>query len=296
MSTTTNVRTDPQDVLNELAESARSIRTGIACENGDMLLSASQRMGASAFTWPAALFVWGPGSWSDLHRHHCVQLVMALNGALRFRRRPRQRWTTCGAVLVRPDAWHEVNARGTDVLIAFVDAESELGAALVTRTASDVAPISPATLTKWRMQLGEPDSLTAARVEPWVTGTLLCERQPPSLDHRVKRVLRDLPNRLAEAKAVSLDVVAASVGLSASRFLHLFTTSVGVPLRPYVLWLRLQCGASELARGKSVADAAYTAGFSDAAHFTRTFRRMIGATPRQILQRGFAARDFHLKA
>jgi len=296
VSTTTNVRTDPQDVLNELAESARSIRTGIACENGDMLLSASQRVDASAFTWPAALFVWGPGSWSDLHRHHCVQLVMALNGALRFRRRPRQRWTTCGAVLVRPDAWHEVNARGTDVLIAFVDAESELGAALVTRTASDVAPISPATLTKWRMQLGEPDSLTAARVEPWVTGTLLSERQPPSIDHRVKRVLRDLPNRLAEAKAVSLDVVAASVGLSASRFLHLFTTSVGVPLRPYVLWLRLQCGAGELARGRSVSDAAYTAGFSDAAHFTRTFRRMIGATPRQILQRGFAARDFHLKA
>jgi len=78
--------------------------------------------------------------------------------------------------------------------------------------------------------------------------------------------------------------------------MHLFTKSVGVPLRPYVLWLRLQCGARALALGKSVADAAHAAGFSDAAHFTRTFRRMIGATPRQILRRGFAARDFHLKS
>jgi AraC-like DNA-binding protein len=195
---------------------------------------------------------------------------------------------------VRADAWHEVNARGTDVLIAFVDAESELGAALTERTAADVTPVPLATVAQWRTRLGDSASLTAARVEPWVTTTLLSNRRPPSIDHRVKRVLRNLPNRLAEAETVSLGAIAASVGLSPSRFLHLFTTSVGVPLRPYVLWLRLQCGASELARGKSVADAAHAAGFSDAAHFTRTFRRMIGATPRQVLQRGFAARDFHL--
>jgi len=261
-----------------------------------MLLPAAQYVGASAFTWPAALFLWGPGSWSDLHRHHCVQLVMALDGNLRFRQGARQRWRRCGAVLVRADARHEVDARGTNVLIAFVDPESELGGALSERTALEVAPIAPATIAEWRRQLGEAGSLTAARVEPWVTGTLLCDRRPLSIDHRVKRVLRNLPNRLAEAEAVSLNAVAASVGLSPSRFLHLFTTSVGVPLRPYVLWLRLHCGARELARGRSVAEAAYAAGFSDAAHFTRTFRRMIGATPRQILKRGFAARDFHLKA
>ena len=259
-----------------------------------MLLPASTYTGAAAFAWPAALFLWGPGAWTDLHRHHCVQLVMALTGTIRFRQRQRQRWTTGGAVLVRPDAWHEVDARGTHVMIAFVDAESDLGAALAARTEADVAPIPAGTVAVWRAQLGKPTSLTAARVEPWVTHTLLRERRPPSIDHRVTRVLRALPGKLANAEAVSLAAVATSVRLSPSRFLHLFTTSVGVPLRPYVLWLRLQCGARELARGMSVADAAYAAGFSDAAHFTTTFRRMIGATPRQVLRRGFAARDFHI--
>jgi AraC-like DNA-binding protein len=281
--------------LNELAASTHGRSWKYPCEDRVMLLPASQSAGASAFTWPAALFLWGPGSWSDLHCHHCVQLVLALDGTLRFRQHPRQRWMACGAVLVRPDALHEVDARGSDVLIAFVDPESDLGAALAERTGSDVATIPPATIAEWRRQLGEPASLTAARVEPWVTDTLLRDRRSPSIDHRVKRVLRALPGRLAEAEAVSLNAVAASVGLSPSRFLHLFTTSVGVPLRPYVLWLRLQCGAGELARGKSVADAAHAAGFSDAAHFTRTFRRMMGATPRQVLRRGLAARDFHVK-
>jgi AraC-like DNA-binding protein len=282
-------------VLNELAAFGRRIwALTVPCENAGMLLPASTYTGASAFAWPAALFLWGPGSWSDLHRHHCVQLVMALSGTLRFRQRQRQRWTTCGAVLVRPDAWHEVDARGADVMIAFLDAESDLGAAFAARTESHVAPIPAGTVAEWRAQLGKPTSLTAARVEPWVTQALLRERRLPSIDHRVKRVLRALPGKLAGAEAVSLNAVAASVRLSPSRFLHLFTTSVGVPLRPYVLWLRLQCGARELACGKSVADAAYAAGFSDAAHFTRTFRRMIGATPGQVLRRGFAARDFHI--
>jgi AraC-like DNA-binding protein len=259
-----------------------------------MLLPAAPSVGTSAFTWPAALFVWGAGSWSDLHRHHSVQLVLALQGTLRFRERPHQHWTTCGGVRVRPDAQHEVDARQTDVLIAFVDAESDLGAALAAHMHSDVAPVAPPTIASWRAQLGEPASLTPSRVEAWVTQTLLSHRRQPPLDHRVKRVLDILPKRLAEAEAVSLDAVAESVGLSPTRFMHLFTTSVGVPLRPYVLWLRLQCGAGELARGKSVADAAHAAGFSDAAHFTRTFRRMLGATPRQLLRRGLAARDFHL--
>jgi AraC-like DNA-binding protein len=260
-----------------------------------VLLPASTPVGASAFTWPAALFLWGPGSWSDLHRHHCLQLVMALKGRLRFRERARQRWTRCGGVLVRPDAWHEVDARQTDVLIAFVDPESDLGAALAERTQSHVAPIAPRTIAAWRAQLGQPASLTARRVEPWVTETLLQDCRPPPLDHRIKRVLKILPSRLAESESVSLAAVAATVGLSPSRFMHLFTTSVGVPLRPYVLWLRLQYGASELARCASVADAAHAAGFADAAHFTRTFHRMLGATPRQILRRGLAARDFHVR-
>jgi AraC-like DNA-binding protein len=71
---------------------------------------------------------------------------------------------------------------------------------------------------------------------------------------------------------------------------------VRVPRGPYVLWLRLQCRAGELVRGKSVTDAAYTAGFSDAAHFTPHVSRMIGATPRQVLQRGIAARGFQIRA
>jgi AraC-like DNA-binding protein len=64
--------------------------------------------------------------------------------------------------------------------------------------------------------------------------------------------------------------------------MHVFTESVGLPLRRYILGLRLQRACSELKAGSNVTSAACCAGFSDAAHLTRTFRRMLGITPTNL--------------
>jgi len=259
-----------------------------------MLIGGPKRPNPAALLWPAALVVWGPGSASSLHRHHCVQLVLALRETLRVRERARQTWQRCGGVLIRPDVAHEVDARNTDVLIAFVDPESELGTALLDRIAGEVATLSSRVVAEWRSTLGDPATLHAARVEPWLKTELLGNVRSPRLDPRVKRALRVIRDQLAEPGDVSLARLARNVGLSPSRLMHLFTTSVGVPLRPYVLWLRIQRAAGELATGRSATEAAHAAGFSDAAHLTRTFRRMLGATPRDIVKRQPATRDLQL--
>src|SRR5262249_30102412 len=94
-----------------------------------------------AMAWPAAMIVWGPGYRTAGHRHHCIQLVMVMKGTLRIRRGRGDRWLTCGAALVRADVPHEVDARNATILIAFVDAESDLGSALDERIKSDIFPI-----------------------------------------------------------------------------------------------------------------------------------------------------------
>ena len=63
--------------------------------------------------WPAAMIVWGPGYTATAHRHHCIQLVMAMSGTLLIRSGHQDRWLKCGAALVRPDVVHEVDARST---------------------------------------------------------------------------------------------------------------------------------------------------------------------------------------
>src|SRR5262249_56386848 len=126
------------------------------------------------------------------------------------------------------------------------------------------------------------NTLTEARVERWVRTHLLHQRRPVKIHPRVNRVLKYLREKLGVSDDFSLKTLASISGLSQSRFMHVFTESVGVPLRPYILWLRLQRAACDLQDGATITSAAHSAGFSDGAHLTRTFRRMLGMTPTDL--------------
>ena len=104
-----------------------------------------------------------------------------------------------------------------------------------------------------------------------------------TLDSRIAQAVRLLrENR--DARRSLLDL-AREVGLSPRRFRHLFRREIGMSAQSYVVWLRINEACADLARGASLSDAAYEAGFSDAAHFTRTFRRTFGLAPSQVANR-----------
>ena len=110
-------------------------------------------------------------------------------------------------------------------------------------------------------------------------------RRPVELDPRLQRVVTHVRSRLGSSDSLSLKTLAALAGMSSGRFMHLFTQSLGVPVRPYIRWLRLQLAACELMDGATASMAAHRAGFSDAAHMTRTFRHMLGTTPSELAMR-----------
>jgi AraC-like DNA-binding protein len=246
------------------------------CQNPLMPLAARKGMAP----WPPVLMVLGPGFATAAHRHHCVQLLMALRGSLRVRSGRKSEWRKCGAVWVRPDAIHEMDARGSTLLIGFISAESDMGAALTERIDGEIACVPARQVARWRAALGSlPD---AARAERWLFTSFMPRRRDVTIHPGVRRVLAHLREPRAEFDGLSLTALAGIAGLSPSRFMHAFTESVGIPVRPYILWIRLQRGACDLMDGASVTNAAHRAGFSDAAHMTRTFRRMLGATPSNL--------------
>ncbi|MDX1757116.1 MAG: helix-turn-helix transcriptional regulator [Marinobacter sp.] len=107
------------------------------------------------------------------------------------------------------------------------------------------------------------------------------------MDSRIARLLGSLDDcfqsECIKPASWRASEVAKSLALSESRFLHLFRQEMGIAWRPYLLWRRLLCAVNVLRHGGNATDAAHTAGFSDNAHLSRTFRSNFGMSIRQAL-------------
>jgi len=236
--------------------------------------------------WPPVLATRGPGVRSASHAHHALHLVVRLAGELRFRS-GTTRWIRAAGVVTGPDVKHEIDGTGGDVLLVFVDPESDVGAAMVPVAGAGCRAISGAERARLDVERS-PLELMGEAGPGWTRGVVAAlggtSPAPRAMHPRVRRALRLIRERPPDGDA-SLTALAGAVGLSPSRFMHVFTESVGVPLRPYLAWLKLQRAAVAVVAGMPLTRAAHAAGFADAAHMTRTFRRMFGNLPSAMQQR-----------
>ena len=110
------------------------------------------------------------------------------------------------------------------------------------------------------------------------------------VDPRIRTALDFLQDELPETIPVAR--LAEMAKLSSDRFMHLFKEQLGLPVRRYLLWLKLQRAARLLTDGSTLTEAAHSAGFSDSAHMSRFFKENFGIQPSFFL--GPMARDTNL--
>ena len=82
-------------------------------------------------------------------------------------------------------------------------------------------------------------------------------------------------------RSLSLEDICVEANLSASHFIRAFKKAYGLTPHAYQLNCRIEFGRSQLRAGRTIADAAFAAGFADQAHFQRVFKRFVAATPGQ---------------
>jgi AraC-like DNA-binding protein len=130
---------------------------------------------------------------------------------------------------------------------------------------------------------GAPSDMGQSALEDLVASSRRRAKAEP-IDPRIRSVVEDISQHCDDlAPAVR---VAARLGLSSSRFQHLFTQQVGVPYRSYRRWARLRGAIREIVQGANLTTAAHAAGFSDSSHLAHEFRRITGASPTQVLRGG----------
>lgn len=85
---------------------------------------------------------------------------------------------------------------------------------------------------------------------------------------------------------ISVEELAASIGLSVSYFRRLFHEAYGVAPMQYIMDLRIENARDLLLSGEvNVTEAANLSGFDDIYYFSALFKRKTGSTPSQILRK-----------
>jgi AraC-like DNA-binding protein len=233
-----------------------------------------------------ALYV-GSASDTSPHAHHAIQICVALDGPFRLRPGPESAWRRHRGAVIRSDQRHQLDGSGCEVVIVYLEPESEEGRRLaVGRPGGPIQAMPPAAVRAIRAataaaasgEVGPEAALRLCRDILAQLGVRLERGGAP--DDRIRRAL--LAIRADPTRRWKVAEVAEAARRSSRRFREAFSSQVGMSCRQYLLWTRLYSSLRELARGASLTEAALAAGFADAAHLTRTFRRMVGIVPSAI--------------
>ena len=225
-----------------------------------------------------ALFA-GPLQRNALHRHSVPVFLAGLYGTFRLRVEGT-RWRSCRTAVLPAGVAYEFDMAGEPLAVLYPEPNVAGAAALVPLVGNAcevggavVGSAGEITLLRdiYERRAGHEELASALKA----LTDHSCKRASRHIDARIARAIvimqsfADMPNPAAE--------IAAAVGLSASRFQHLFTAHIGVPFRRYRTWHRLRTAIREVSGGANYTEAAHAAGFVDQSHFARHFRRTFGA-------------------
>lgn len=206
----------------------------------------------------------------DWHRHMAHQITIGINHDLTVTTPDNH--VTARAICIQAGVTHRIEA--VEVISIYLDALSEEAREFNASTSS--LPIDVQSILSLQRLLATP-CITAQQMRGAVR-QFLNLTDLPIIDSRLQLVLEAL-NDPANGRRELADMM----HLSTTRFSHWFVEQTGLPLRSYRKWLRLVAALQLITAGQSLTGAAHAAGFSDSAHFSRTFRSLFGLDPSSAL-------------
>ena len=228
------------------------------------------RWSGRAWLTPGLAVFAGHAGHQDWHQHQAHQIAIGIDVPVTVECLPRQH--TEFAVFIPAGVRHRIS--GALIVSIYLDVLAEEGQVLpktMTPIPINIAPADAALIAD-SLKAGAGDTRSAVRKALQITDA------PPVADPRLAIVSTAIYQGM-----VRREELAALVHLSPTRFSHWFVEQTGLPLHSYAKWLRLTQAVRHLASGEPITTAAHASGFSDSAHFSRTFRSLLGIDPSSAL-------------
>lgn len=191
--------------------------------------------------------------------------------------------------LIQTIAWSELgHTLGADLLRAQKDYLIVL-LEKVTHLAieSQLSPAKSKRLQNIFIAEGELCTTTAQLIETCTTALLLftqeiAERQEKIRSPLIDQIIEYIKNNLNTP--LRIDELCARFDLSQARLKYLFKTELQMTIRQYIILQKITVAKQLLCTGSDIQKLPQTLGFSDYAHFAKTFKRLTGMTPKQFSQ------------
>lgn len=234
----------------------------------------------TVWLWPGQALYAGPGLGLRPHSGSVWCLVVGVDGPVQV--------TALGdtivarSVLIPPRITHHLSIQGAMVL-SYLDPSSQRSTSCRHQFTDFRGQIGVGHAAESRLTALPCDDDAARR---WLD--IAAPDVPHRIDPRIELVAKHI--REDPTASISARELAASAGLSESRFLHLFRREAGTSLRRYRIWSRLVAAGTAVAAGQNLTTAAADAGFASPSHLADSFKATFGLSATQLLSTGLRIR------
>lgn len=233
-------------------------------------------------------FEWFLGKFDNnqKHKHYAIQLSIPLEGEISLMIN-HSKITTEQAILIKPNIEHQLESEQEHLLI-LLNPASTIGHFWNRLVSSPISEINtePVMLIR-KLGLDFLGNKGSAKAFAQNINNIIrsydchCESFVHSGDERIDKSIAYLKQH--HERVIPIEEVSAFCNLSSSRFLHLFKENTRITYRRAQLWSKLMV-ALPLMSNHSLTEIAHQVGFSDSAHFTRTFKENFGFPPKALLK------------
>ncbi|MBA4367808.1 MAG: hypothetical protein C0403_09240, partial [Desulfobacterium sp.] len=240
------------------------------------------------YIFEGSVLFWDNLTDNEIHKHNAIQILISTDKHFRLFYNGNEHLHY--AALVPSNVPHQVLSSGNRIFIMLIDSEMITAKRLSdkylkNKCVKDISNIiKPSDLAWIPHRINSCSCEEVIHIQNEIFNFLLDSKETihSTIDPRIQLALRAI--KALDVKKISIKEIASEVTLSESRLMHVFKENTGIPIRKYLLWLRLIEATRQLLNNVSLTDAAHNAGFTDSAHLSRTFRQMLGLTGASIFK------------